>query len=79
MWIPQQWPTDVMLLIWTLGFYLTYLSLGSIILYIHTGHISIQNIQLQIIDIFSYGNIILTCIYPINSFIINTQIGEKKI
>ena len=55
------------------------LSLGSIILYIHTGHISIQNIQLQIIDIFSYGNIILTCIYPINSFIINTQIGEKKI
>ena len=30
----------------------TYLSLGSIILYIHTGHISIQNIQLQIIDIF---------------------------
>ena len=57
----------------------TYLSLGSIILYIHTGHISIQNIQLQIIDIFSYGNIILTCIYPINSFIINTQIGEKKI
>ena len=30
----------------------TYLSLGSIILYIHTGHISIQNIELQIIDIF---------------------------
>ena len=54
MWIPQQWPTDVMLLIWTLG------SIYLLVLFFafHTGYISIQICANE-----TWLNIILTCAF----------------